>query len=130
MISQRNIDSKTEYVLVRSYAGGGKDIKKSKATSLQDAISQTVRDVPGGEFLKNAKVYYVDGKYIAVEGDVWGLGQGEFKGFHVGDRVQWKTITGVHVGVIKSFLNSERCMVQEDGKNSANEEYYDKLRKN
>ena len=129
MISERNVDSKGEYVLVKTYAGGGKEIKKSKAKNVQQAVDQTVRNAPGGEFLKNAKIYIIDGKYLAVEGDVWGHGQGNFKGFRVGDKVQWKSITGTHKGVIKGFINDQRCMVQEDGKASSSEEQYDKLRK-
>lgn len=129
MISQRNVDSRGEYVLVKTYAGGGKEIKKSRARNVQEAVDQTVRNAPGGEFLKNAKIYLIDGKYLAVEGDVWGQGQGNFKGFRVGDKVQWKTITGNHNGVIKGFLNDQRCMVQEDGKTSSAEQEYDKLRK-
>ena len=129
MVSQRNVDSRTEYILVKTYAGSGKDIKKSKAKNLQEAVDQTVRNVPGGEFLKNAKFYFVDGKYYAVEGDVWGQGKGDFKGFHVGDKVQWKTLTGTRVGIIKGFVNDQKCMVQEDGKGISSEEQYDKLRK-
>jgi hypothetical protein len=133
MISRRNIDTKMEYVLVKSYAGGGKEFKKSRAINIQEAIDQTVRNVPGGEFMKNVKIYLVgekgDKKYFAVEGDVWGQGEASYKGFRVGDKVQWKTLTGTRVGFIRGFIDDQKCMVQEEGKTVATEEQYDKLRK-
>ena len=81
MISDRNVDSKADYVLLKSYAGGSnkevkKALKKTKATTLDQAVDETVRNVAGGEFLKNVKVYGVKKKknmYLVVEGAVWGV---------------------------------------------------------
>lgn len=129
MISDRNVDARTEYILIQTYAGGDKQLKRSRAQNVQQAVDQTVRNVPGGEFLKNVKLYSIDAKYYAVEGDVWGIGQGNFKGFHVGDKVQWTTLVGTHRGVIKGFVNDQQCMVQEDKKTSSSEQLFDKLRK-
>jgi hypothetical protein len=58
MISNRNVDSKMDYSLLKNYMGASnKEIKKAKATTLEDAIDETVRNTSGGEFLKNVKVY-------------------------------------------------------------------------
>lgn len=74
MISNRNVDSKMEYKLIKNYVGGSKrEFRKHKGKSLEEAIDNVVRSVPGGEFLKNVKIYHIDGKYYAVEGDIWGF---------------------------------------------------------
>ncbi len=69
-----------------------KEIKKTENTSLDSAIDHTVRNTPGGEFLKNVKFYLVikgSKRYYVSEGDVWGVkSQENFRGFKVGDKVQ------------------------------------------
>ena len=73
MISNRNVDSKMDYVLIKNYAGSSKkELKRNKDVSIEKAIDKVVKATPGGEFLKNVRIYIVDGKYYAVEGDVWG----------------------------------------------------------
>ncbi len=127
MISNRNVESNANYVLVKTYAGASKkELKHTKAVTVEDAIDNTIRQVPGGEFLKNAKIYIVKHKYFAVEGDVWGLsGNISFKGFKVGDHVTWKNkrnlvekIAGEKpylTGVIKSLKDDQTCLIQIDG---------------
>lgn len=138
MISGRNIDSKMDYVLIKSYAGGDKKeikkaLKKTKATTLDAAVDETVRNVAGGEFLKNVKVYGVQRKgamYLLVEGDVWGVsGNESFRGFKLGDLVQWKDITGTHKGKITGLTDSEKCMVKEEGKENSQSQKYSSLTK-
>lgn len=77
MISNRNIDTKENYVLIERYVNDSKrEIKKSKAKTIEEAIDKTVKNVNGGEFIKNAKIYMIQKKnkyYFAVEGDVWGV---------------------------------------------------------
>lgn len=76
MISNRNVDSKMEYANLKNYAGGSrKELKRLKAPTLEGAIDNVVKKVPGGEFLKNVKIYVINSKYFAVEGDVWGYPQ-------------------------------------------------------
>ena len=106
-----------DYELIASYARGNqKKITKSKAPTLQAALDQTVREVPGGVFLMNATFYLVKGKYFAVEGDVWGYKQNaNYKGYKVGDHVMWKTIAGYKKGTIEAIKDSENCVVIEDG---------------
>ena len=117
MISSKNINNLADYELVAAYARGKqKKITKSKAETIQEALEQTVREVPGGVFVMNAKIYLVKKKYFAVEGDVWGLKQNaNYKGFKVGDHVMWKTATGYKKGTIEAIKDSENCVVIEDG---------------
>lgn len=86
-ISRRNVDyNANKYVRLTTYTGGSeKELKKSTANDMNEAIDATVKSVAGGEFLCNVKVYQVlhvpknkkKLPYItyAVEGDVWGLPQ-------------------------------------------------------
>ncbi len=128
MISDRNIDSKADYVLLKNYAGGSdkeikKALKKSKATGIDQAVDETVRNVAGGEFLKNVKVYGVKKKkkmYLYVEGDVWGVAENiSFRGFKIGDKVQWKELGSYHKGTITGLTDAEKCMVKEEGKENS-----------
>jgi hypothetical protein len=124
MVSTRNVESNANYVLIKNYSGGDKAeikkaLKKTKATTLDAAVDETVRNVAGGEFLKNVKVYGVKKKevmYLLVEGDVWGVsGQESYRGFKVGDIVQWKELTITKKGTITGLTDSEKCMVKEEG---------------
>jgi hypothetical protein len=131
MISTRNVESKTDYVLVKSYAGGSKrEIRKSRSKSIDDAINQTVKSTPGGEFLKNVKVYVVKMKYYAVEGDVWGIsGQITYRGFKQGDKVTWKKDHEYLKGEITSLKNDKVCLVKADGGEKIIELSYDDISK-
>ncbi len=129
MISQRNIDSKADYVLLQVYAGGSdRDLKGSRAKTIEDAINQTVKTIPGGEFLKNAKIYIVvQGKvfYYACVGDVWGVAgiAASYNGLKAGDKVTWKntkliknsTDAQYFTGVIVSMkINEGTVLVKKD----------------
>lgn len=138
MISNRNVESKADYVMLKNYAGGDaneikKALKKTKSTTLDQAVDETVRNVAGGEFLKNVKVYGVKKKekmYLFVEGDVWGFAENvSYRGFKVGDMVQWKDISGVHKGRITGLTDSEKCMVKEEGKENSESQKYVNLTK-
>ena len=73
MISTRNVDSKTDYELLQRYSVG-KGKKKKGRDPLDQAVDKAVRGIPGGEFLKNIKIYVKQGgRKIKVEGDVWGI---------------------------------------------------------
>ena len=73
MISNRNIESSVDYVLLKSYMGANKqEINQSKATSVEAAIDQVVKSTPGGEYLKNVKIYWVSTKYLAVNAWIYG----------------------------------------------------------
>jgi len=71
MISNRNVDSGKEYVLIQRNVEGKAKMKKNDA--LERAIDAATEEF-NGEYLMNVKVYVKDnGKKIKVEGDVWGL---------------------------------------------------------
>ena len=141
MISNRNVSMKTDYGLLASYSGGSKsELKKSKAENIEQAIDQTVRKVPGGEFLMNAKInivyHRVSGKaFFAVEGDVYGLksangtAERSYRGFKAGDKVNWgNKLMGFKSGTIKSIKDDRTCLIEtEDGK--VVEKKYDEISK-
>lgn len=131
MISERNVDSKADYVLVKNYMGANnKELKKSKAKTIEDAVDWTVKNTAGGEFLKNAKVYLVNGKYFAVEGDVWGLTANQnFRGWKVGDKVQWKVIGKTVTGVITDLKDANNASIKQDCDGKVKGVSYDKLSK-
>lgn len=116
MISSKNISNLADYELLASYARGKqKKITKSKAKTIEEALEQTVKEIPGGVFVMNAKIYLIKEEYFAVEGDVWGLKQNaNYKGFSIGDHVMWKDITGYNKGTIEAIKDSETCVVIED----------------
>lgn len=131
MISTRNVDPTVDYSLVSSYAGGSdRELRRSRAENIEQAIDDTVRKVPGGEFIVNARIYVVNEKYYAVEGDVWGRkGNHTFRGFAVGDRVTFRTAFGVRSGVITGLKDDQTCFVQIDGSDGGVEVKYDVLAK-
>jgi hypothetical protein len=137
MISNRNVNPELKYQVITTYSGGSnKELKKTRASSIEDAIDQTVRKVPGGEFVMNAKIYLVDSKYIAVEGDVWGnAGQQSYRGFKVGDQVTWKTKLNVNgtkylTGKITTLKDDKSCLVKiDDEKGKTIELEYDEITK-
>ncbi|MBK6834244.1 MAG: hypothetical protein IPG89_08235 [Bacteroidetes bacterium] len=126
MISTRNVETKTDYVLIRNYMGGTKrELKRSKAKDLKDAVNNLVKQTPGGEFVKNAKVYLVNGKYYAVEGDIWGIAQNiNFRGFKVGDIVQYKG----NKYTITELKNDKVCTIKDDNE-KIREASYDDLKR-
>lgn len=141
MISNRNVSMKTDYGLLASYSGGSKtELKKSKAENIEQAVDQTVRKVPGGEFLMNAKInlvyHKISGKaFFAVEGDVYGLASANgtaersYRGFKAGDKVNWgNKITGFKTGTIKSIKDDKTCLVEIEGGRTV-EKKYDELSK-
>ena len=132
MISNRNVDMTIEYKLISTYSGGSKkEFKYANAISIEEAVDKTVKNVAGGEFLMNVKIFLVDKKYYAVEGDVWGKSNKRqeisFKGFKLGDRVSWKKGGKYVRGVIEGFKNDSSCLVQPDDKSKIIELLFDDL---
>ncbi|MFN6039861.1 MAG: hypothetical protein ACK452_15435 [Bacteroidota bacterium] len=87
MVSVRNIDSKTNYqMLQKNIEYTKKEMRKNCKETIEQAIDDAVKKVPGGEYLMNAKinVCVVPGSafngyrtkcYYIVTGDVWGIPQ-------------------------------------------------------
>lgn len=61
MISTRNVDMSRKYEPLSTYAGGSQEeLKESTAKNIEEAVNATVRKIPGGEFIMNAKIYAVN----------------------------------------------------------------------
>ncbi len=125
MISERNIDNSTDYEELKRYAGvSKKELKKAKAENIQQAVDATVKSVPGGEYIKNAKIYLVNGEYYAIQGDVWGVNASHL-GFKKGDRIQ----KGKKQGIIQNLIDNNECMVKFDGHKKPERVSYEKITK-
>ena len=73
ILSDRQVDANVKYQKLAIGAGSTKkEIKRSEALNVQQAIDRILDQVPGGAYLTNVKIYVVKGDYIAVTGDVWG----------------------------------------------------------
>ena len=131
MISNRNVDPNLKYSLITTYSGGSdRELKKSRAKTIEDALDATVRKVPGGEFLMNAKIYLVNGQFMAVEGDVWGSATHQsYKGFKVGDRVTWKKLGKFYNGTITALKDDKTCLIEDDTSDKTIEQSYDDITK-
>jgi hypothetical protein len=138
MISTRNIDRSMDYVLVKNYQGLSKKQKrKSKSKDIEEAVNTTVKSTPGGEYLTNVKLYIVNNplrfkkefrQTYVVEGDVWGFnGELSMKGFKVGDKVFWTSLTGQKQGVIVELKNDKEAAIQIEGQEIIELVNYDKL---
>jgi hypothetical protein len=61
MISTRNVDMSRKYEPLSTYAGGSEEeMKEANAKNIEEGVNATVRKIPGGEFIMNAKIYMVD----------------------------------------------------------------------
>lgn len=135
MVSSRNIDNDMNYVLIKSYMGGSKKEDRSSKhddiKTIEDAINKVVKATPGGEFLRNVKVYLINKKYVSVEGDVWGTEgvKENYRGFTTNDHVIYKTVLGIQKGKISALKNDKYCFFQEFGDKTPIQIGYDKITK-
>lgn len=129
MIANRNINPLTPYKLLSTYSGGNKsEIETSKAKSIEEAINNTVKSVPGGEYVMNVKIYKVSSTYYAIEGDVWGVeSNADYRGYRVGDRVTYKKSGKYEFGTILSF-KTDVCLIKTD-KDLVSELKFDEISK-
>lgn len=136
MISNRNVDSSKKYVLIERNVQGKARIKKDDA--LERALDNAT-EKHKGEYLANAKIYVKDnGKWIKVEGDVWGdqatvvnveTSVTKKIEFNTGDRVAFKLgqklIEGTIVGI-----NAKGAIIELDDEAKTKKELdFDKLTK-
>ena len=71
MISNRNIDSSKEYVLIKRNVEG---IAKAENNDALERAIDKITDENKGEYLMNIRVYVKsNGKKVKIRGDVWGL---------------------------------------------------------
>jgi hypothetical protein len=52
-----------------------KRYEEGQGKTLEEAVDNTVKKVPSGEYLKNVKVFY-NGTRFKIQGYVWGVGTG------------------------------------------------------
>lgn len=130
VVSTRNVvfNGSTRYARLATYAGESKkELKKSKAKTIEDAVNATIRQYPGGEFMSNVKVWVVTKggvSHYAVSGDIYGLVKEDVeiershRGFEIGDAVVWEEPVGqFKKGTIETLVDNETCIVRrEDGK--------------
>jgi hypothetical protein len=137
IVSTRNVDSKTEYVLIQKDVNG-----KGKSTgALEEAIDGAVKQFPTGEFMKNVSIEISgNGNRVKITGDVWGTtptqnvdkevtktvkANIEFK---TGDKVTFKNGVGKIVEGTLIGVNQNTAIVEyDDGKKR--EVTYEKLTK-
>lgn len=133
MLSTRNINTTFEYKLLSSYSNASKsDLKKNRFTTIDEAINNTVKNTPGGEFLMNVKIYKIGKSKYAVSGDVWGSSDKKeisHNGFFVGNKVRYKTLFMDEKAVIVSLKNSEKCIIKIDGTDILKEVAYTTITK-
>ncbi|MFM1946591.1 MAG: hypothetical protein RL207_874 [Bacteroidota bacterium] len=153
MISTRNIDSKTEYQRLKTYAGidrsqvdnailkskGGKIKKKNpiykeittyKADNLKESVDAVVKGVGGGEYLQNAKVYSVI-EYVKTPGSktlvpkYYYMTSGDVWGTNTGD----ENIKGFHKGdrVIFTYSKESKKYIGKVFEGEMNQQYTGKI---
>jgi len=132
MISTRNVSLNSNYALVSSFTNSSdKELKKSEAKYIEEAINELVKKTPGGEFLMNVKLYSVKTKkntYYAVSGDVWGnAGNISFKGFKVGDKVIYKKMFASKYAIISALKDDKTCYIKYEEKDKLFEVDYNDL---
>lgn len=75
MLAPDRVDRGIQYKPLAANTGSSKkEITASKAQSVTQAVQQVIDKVPGGKYMTNVTVYVVNGGYLAVKGDVWGVG--------------------------------------------------------
>lgn len=153
MVSTRNIDSKTEYERLKTYAGidrsqvdnaiskskNGK-IKKSnpiyeqiethKADNLKESVDLVVKGVAGGEYLQNVKIYSVI-EYVKSAGSrslvpkYYYMSCGDVWGTNSGD----ENIKGFHKGdkVVFTYSKEAKKYIGKVFEGEMNQQYSGKI---
>ena len=134
MISVRNIDNSENYVLLKTGTSDSKRAaQKNKGRNIDEAIQNAVANVPGGEFLRNAKLYQAGSKFMIV-GDVWGIEKNaNVEGFQIGDIVVLKNswLKNGTMGerfekvTITGFKDRKTCLVKTESGEIKEADYTD-----
>lgn len=122
-ISTRSVNDDLDYCLVASDVNSTKKEQKRKANraeNLDRAMDLALRSVPGGEFMKNARIYkakWPTKRPYVISGDVWGYCDrtlNEHKGFTVGDNVIWREGVTYKRGKIAAYKSHDKCIVESE----------------
>ncbi len=138
MISNRNIDSSKEYVLIERNAEG---IAKAENNDALERAIDNITDEFKGEYLMNVRIYVKNnGKKVKVSGDVWGLKSTRVNvetsvnkkiEFNTGDKVTFKKSGKLIEGKIIG-INANGAIIEYEsmfGKLSKKEIKFDELTK-
>lgn len=73
ILSSRPVKPGVVYKQLTTNSGASKkEMKRSKAEDVDDAVKQLISKVSGGSFITNVTIYMVDNSHYAVSGNVWG----------------------------------------------------------
>lgn len=135
LLSNRNYDKSQNYVLLKQDVQV--KVKTKKNDVIERAVDKATSSVPGGEHLQNVTLWVSpSGKKIKLQGDVYGIKPVEVPKevtkieWKVGDKVQYKTLTGRKTGTIIDISNSEEATIKLDESGNSETVSYKKLMKN
>lgn len=122
MLSNRNVDSKVDYVCLSRDVQV--KVKTKKDDVLERAVDKATSSVEGGEYLMNVSIWVSpSGKKLKLKGDVYGIKSIEVPkentstDWKIGDKVQYKTPIGRKTGEIIDVSDPVEATVKlEDGK--------------
>jgi hypothetical protein len=100
----------------------GSDLSIKKTRKLKYIVERERHGLMWGKKIKE--------RYFAAEGDVWGIKKNmNFRGFKVGDSVQWKLLMITKTGLITNLKNAVECTIREDETNKIYTVKYEALLK-
>lgn len=134
-LNYQKLDNSAKYELIASNVGGSykefNDTRMQGIKTIPDAVKRLVEKVPGGVFLKNAKIYIIDNGLVSVQGDVWGikLENANIKGFAVGNHVIYQKGSKITKAQVSALKDSETCFILQFGEDKPIEVSYLNLTK-
>lgn len=134
LLSNRNYDKSQNYELLKQDVQV--KVKTKKDDVIERAVDKATSSVPGGEHLQNVTLWVSpSGKKLKLQGDVYGIRPAEVpqastQTWKVGDKVQYKTLTGRKTGVIIDVSNNEEATIKLDDSGNSETVPYKKLMKN
>lgn len=131
----QKLDDKIKYELLASNVGGGykelNDTRMKGIKTIPEAVKRVIDNVPGGVYMKNAKITIVDNGLVSIEGDVWGIKSANvnIKGFSVGNYVIYQKGSKITKAQVSALKDSETCFILEFGEDKPIEVPYLNLTK-
>lgn len=135
ILNYQKLDNSAKYELIASNVGGSykefNDARMQGIKTIPDAVKRLVENVPGGVFLKNAKIYIIDNGLVSVQGDVWGIKSesANIKGFAVGSHVIYQKGSKMAKAQVMTLKDATTCFIQEFGEEKTLEVRYEYLTK-
>ncbi|NBA76804.1 hypothetical protein GOQ04_14695 [Emticicia sp. ODNR4P] len=135
ILSYQKLDNSVKYELIATNVGGTykefNDTRMQGIKTIPDAVKRLVDNVPGGIFLRNAKIYILDNSLVSVQGDVWGIKSenANIKGFAVGNHVIYQKGSKISKAQVMTLKDATTCFIQEFGEEKSIEVRYEYLTK-